>query len=135
MEAPRRLRRSHDDDRVASATRRNRPHSLTHELLEVRAEELSGLLRLDALGPQAPGVSLGMIGGLPMPPDPSIEQRLSAVEAAVAEIRDQLAGAIPAPNWVERFTGTFKDEPAFAEVVAYGRAFRSADRPREDAEP
>jgi hypothetical protein len=30
-------------------------------------------------------------------------------------------------------TGSFKDEPAFAEVLEYGRAFRQADRPPEEA--
>jgi hypothetical protein len=38
----------------------------------------------------------------------------------------------PGPDWIERFTGSFKGEPAFAEVVAYGQAIRAADRPRED---
>jgi hypothetical protein len=59
----------------------------------------------------------------------TIEERLAAVETAVAELQRRLASA-PAkePNWVERFTGSFKDEPAFVEVVEYGRALRSADR-------
>jgi hypothetical protein len=67
-----------------------------------------------------------------MPSDPSIEQRLSAVEKAVAEIQRRLDVEHPTPNWIERFTGAFKDEPAFAEVVAYGRELRSADRPDKD---
>jgi hypothetical protein len=56
---------------------------------------------------------------------------LAAVETAVEEIQRRLAGDTKAPNWVERFTGAFKDEPAFDEVVEYGRAIRAADRPRE----
>jgi hypothetical protein len=63
--------------------------------------------------------------------DGTIEQRLAAVEAAVAEIQRRLACETKAPNWVERFTGAFEDEPAFAEVVEYGRAIRAADRPLE----
>ncbi len=39
------------------------------------------------------------------------------------------------PNWLERLTGSMKDEPAFAEVLEYGRTIRQADRPPEDAEP
>jgi hypothetical protein len=35
----------------------------------------------------------------------------------------------PAPNWLERLTGLMKDEPAFAEILEYGRAIRQADRP------
>ena len=61
-----------------------------------------------------------------------IDQRLSVVEDAVAKLRRRLDDAVPEPSWIERFTGSFKDEPAFAEAVAHGRAFRSADRPPED---
>ena len=66
-----------------------------------------------------------------MPTDALIEQRLSAVEAAVVELQRRVASVPPSANWVERFTGSFKDEPAFAQVVEYGRALRLADRPRE----
>jgi hypothetical protein len=68
-----------------------------------------------------------------MPIDGTIEQRLTAVETAVEEIQRRLACDTKAPSWVERFTGAFQDEPAFAEVVEYGRAIRAADRPREDS--
>jgi hypothetical protein len=67
--------------------------------------------------------------------DGTIEQRLAAVEAAVAEIQNRLAGETKAPDWVERFTGSFEDEPAFAEVVEYGRTVRATDRPREGDDP
>jgi len=30
-------------------------------------------------------------------------------------------------NWLQQITGTFKDEPAFEEVLAYGRAIRQGD--------
>lgn len=69
-----------------------------------------------------------------MTSDTLIEQRLKAVEEAVAEIQRRAAEEVPPPIWVDRFTGAFKDEPAFAEVVAYGRAFRQADRPPGDDE-
>jgi hypothetical protein len=75
-----------------------------------------------------------MVGGETMPADTIIEQRLTALEAAVVELRNRLATRPPADNWVERFNGSFKDEPAFGEVVEYGRAIRSADRPREGNE-
>jgi hypothetical protein len=67
-----------------------------------------------------------------MPTDETIEQRLAALEAAIAEIQRRLACESKVPNWVERFTGAFENEPAFAEVVEYGRAIRAADRPHED---
>jgi len=70
-----------------------------------------------------------------MPTDALIEQRLTAVEKAVAELQKRLPATGPASNWLERFTGSFKDEPAFAEVVELGWALRAADRPTEAGEP
>ncbi len=63
-----------------------------------------------------------------------VEQRLTAVEKAVSELQHQLTRLSPAANWLERITGSFKDEPAFEKVLEYGRAIRSADRLTEDAE-
>ena len=66
-----------------------------------------------------------------MPVEAVIEQRLTALEAAVVEMQKRLATPKPAASWLDRFAGSFKDEPAFAEVVEYGRAIRLADRLRE----
>jgi hypothetical protein len=63
----------------------------------------------------------------------SLEQRLERLEATVRELQLALAAQVPAANWLERVTGSFKGEPAFAEVLEYGRAIRQADRPPEDA--
>jgi hypothetical protein len=41
----------------------------------------------------------------------------------------------PAPDWLDRVIGSMKDEPAFDEVVAYGRAIRQADRLVGDRSP
>jgi len=67
----------------------------------------------------------------------SIEERLLAVERAIAELQQRLGPGecTPPANWLERFTGSFKDEPAFKEVIEYGRAFRMEDRPQENQEP
>ena len=62
-----------------------------------------------------------------------IEQRLAAIEAAVAELQQRLPPPQPASNWLEQVIGSFKDEPAFAEVLAYGGMFREADRPAGDS--
>jgi hypothetical protein len=67
--------------------------------------------------------------------DPSLEQRLTAVEAAVQDLQRQLAARPTASNWLDQVIGSMKDEPAFAEVLESGRAFRQADRPPEDAGP
>jgi hypothetical protein len=56
----------------------------------------------------------------------SLEERLSAAEAVIAELHKQVS-APPATNWLQQITGSFKDEPAFEEVLAYGRAIRQGD--------
>lgn len=61
-----------------------------------------------------------------------LEQRLAAVENAVRELQRQMTILPPAANWLGRITGSFKDEPAFEEVLQYGRELRRADRPSED---
>ncbi|RUL86222.1 hypothetical protein [Tautonia sociabilis] len=63
-----------------------------------------------------------------MPVDTPIEQRLAAVEAAVAELQRRLPPT--RESWLELVVGSFKDEPAFEEVLALGRAFRESDRPQ-----
>lgn len=60
-----------------------------------------------------------------MAPNTSLEERLAAVEAAIAELQKQIA--TPPTNWLQQITGSFKDEPAFEEVLAYGRAIRQGD--------
>jgi hypothetical protein len=54
----------------------------------------------------------------------SSEERLAAVEIAVAELQKQVETLQPT-NWLQQVTGSFKDEPAFEEVLAYGRAIRT----------
>jgi hypothetical protein len=54
----------------------------------------------------------------------SFEERLAAVETAIAKLQKQVAAPQPT-NWLRQITGSFKDEPAFEEVLAYGRAIRT----------
>jgi hypothetical protein len=56
----------------------------------------------------------------------SIEERLAAVEAALTELQKKVASPVPT-NWLQQISGSFKDEPAFEEVLAYGRAIRQGD--------
>jgi hypothetical protein len=70
-----------------------------------------------------------------MPVNATIEERLTAVEAAVAELRDHLLIQPPAADWLEQVIGSFKDEPAFDEVLAYGRAIRKGELSVEDIDP
>jgi hypothetical protein len=57
----------------------------------------------------------------------SLEERLAAVEAAITEIQKKMADS-QSHNWLQQITGSFKDEPAFDEVLAYGKDIRQADR-------
>ena len=59
-------------------------------------------------------------------------QRLTAVETALSEIQRQLATLPPPPDWLEQIIGSCKDEPAFEEVIALGRALRMAEPFPED---
>ncbi len=63
-----------------------------------------------------------------------IEQRLLTVEDAVAELRRRLDGIPSLSDWLDRVTGSISDEAAFLEVLEFGRAIRSADRPSDRTE-
>jgi hypothetical protein len=49
-----------------------------------------------------------------------LEERLLAVETALQELQRRLATLLPAPNWLDEMSGSFKDDPAFEEVIALG---------------
>ena len=61
-----------------------------------------------------------------------VEERLAAVETAVSEIQRRLATLPPAHDWLKQIIGSWKDEPAFEEVIALGRALRMAEPFPED---
>ncbi len=56
----------------------------------------------------------------------SLEERLAAVESVIAELQKQVVTPQPM-NWLQQITGSFKDEPAFEEILAYGQAIRQGD--------
>ncbi len=62
----------------------------------------------------------------------TLEQRMTVLEEQVRELQEAINTRKPAPDWLDRVIGSMKDEPAFDEVLAYGRAIRQADRPVED---
>ena len=67
-----------------------------------------------------------------MPSESPIEDRLSALEAAVRKLRQRVA-LPPEPNWLERLIGSQRGEPAFDEVIALGREFRATGAVPKDA--
>ncbi len=68
-------------------------------------------------------------------PEATFEQRMTALEEAVRELQEAMRARKPAPDWLDRVIGSMKDEPAFEEVLAHGRAIRQADRQDEDQAP
>ena len=68
-------------------------------------------------------------------PEATLDQRMTAMEEAVRELQELVKVRKPAPDWLDRVIGSMKDEPAFDEVLAYGRAIRQADRPAADQAP
>ena len=65
----------------------------------------------------------------------TLEERMTAVEEAVRDLQEAMQTRKPAADWLDRVIGSMKDEPAFEEVLAHGRAIRQADRPADDPAP
>ena len=65
----------------------------------------------------------------------SLDQRMTAMENGVRELQEMMKARKPVHDWLDHVIGSMKDEPAFDEVLAYGRAIREVDRPAEDREP
>ena len=66
-------------------------------------------------------------------PEATLEQRMAVIEEAVRDLQDAVNARKPTADWLDRVIGSMKDEPAFDEVLAHGRAIRHADRPAEDS--
>lgn len=62
-----------------------------------------------------------------------IEQRLLALESAVASLQVRLTRTA-AVDWIDRITGSISDDEAFQEALEYGRAFRHRDRPEDESD-
>ena len=56
----------------------------------------------------------------------SLEDRLSAVENAIVTMQEQISNSQPI-NWLQQITGSFENELAFEEILAYGQAIRQGD--------
>ncbi len=63
----------------------------------------------------------------------TLEERMTRLEQAVYGLRQVIcARQSPTDDWLDHVVGSMKDEPAFDEVLAYGRAIRESDRPAEE---
>ena len=64
----------------------------------------------------------------------SLEERLAALEAEVAELKTRLEALQPenkVPWWERRF-GAFKDDPEYDEAMRLGREYRESLRPKDN---
>jgi hypothetical protein len=57
----------------------------------------------------------------------SVEERLTALETSVNQLRERNTPDQPQTNWLEQITGSFKDDPMFDEILRYGREFRQSN--------
>ena len=62
------------------------------------------------------------------------EDRVSALEADVAELKERIASRPQSRNWIKAVSGSMKDEPAFDEVLKLGRAFRESQNGASDTD-
>jgi hypothetical protein len=65
-----------------------------------------------------------------MNPQLSLEQRVTALEVQMVQVRQQV-GPPPKKTWFDLMSGAFENVPEFEEVVQYGREYRHADRPSD----
>ena len=62
-----------------------------------------------------------------MSPAPSLEERVTSVEHDLAELKSQMERSAPQRGWIDKITGSFKDDPDFEEILRLGREIRQAD--------
>jgi hypothetical protein len=61
----------------------------------------------------------------------SLEERVAALEAEVAELKQSVVGTRETPKpWWEKIWGTFKDDPEYEEAMRLGREYRESLRPK-----
>jgi hypothetical protein len=62
----------------------------------------------------------------------SIEERLTALEAEVARLKERVDGTTDNKPWWGMIWGTFKDDPHYEEAMRLGREYRESLRPKDD---
>lgn len=64
----------------------------------------------------------------------TVEERLAALEWEVAQLKTQVGGARPdstgrtSPDFLEKYTGIFANDPLFEEMVRFTEEERERDR-------
>ncbi|MGH2416124.1 MAG: transferase hexapeptide repeat containing protein [Microcystaceae cyanobacterium] len=63
----------------------------------------------------------------------TLEHRLVTLEQAVCDLQRKWESQPPSENWLAQLIGSISDESVFLEALEYGRAFRQADKPIDEA--
>ena len=58
-----------------------------------------------------------------------LEDRVASLEQEVAQLKEKVEGSAGNKSWIDRFSGAFKDDPDFEEIVRLGAEIRKAQRP------
>lgn len=67
---------------------------------------------------------------------PALALRVSALEAEVAQMKEQLAKTTdPSGDWLDDIFGAFDNDPHFAEAMRLGREYRESLRPKPRRKP
>ena len=61
-----------------------------------------------------------------MASSPDIEERLTALEREMTEVKNRLASGRLNGDWIAGITGSFADDPDFDEILRLGREFRDS---------
>lgn len=64
----------------------------------------------------------------------SVEERLSAIEHELAQLKQQLAADKPQTTipWWEKIAGTFANSEGYEEAMRLGHEYRESLRPKDD---
>jgi hypothetical protein len=62
----------------------------------------------------------------------TLTERVAALEREVAFLKMRLIQLTTPADWLDRISGSMKDEPAFAEAMRMAAEIRRSDRPSDD---
>jgi len=65
-----------------------------------------------------------------------LELRVTALEAEMAQVKEQLGKSAPAQgDWLDEIFGVFDHDPIYAEAMRLGREYRESLRPKAVRKP
>lgn len=62
----------------------------------------------------------------------NLEQRLTDIEEAIADLKTKINERPLSNNWLEKITGSISDESAFLEALEYGEKWRKSEQFTDD---